>query len=121
MDPHSEQELLTAIFNKDVATYEALIQNASVINNNVLLNIVVIAFNMDAFRAVLKHSSIDPFFNDNSLIHVIINHNFPIEFLAAVLEHPANHLTADHYHAFLSACGSSKDKQDLLHAYLNKQ
>ena len=120
MDPHSEQELLTAISNKDVGKYESLIQNASVLNNNVLLNVMVISSHGDAFRAVLKHASIDPFYNDNYLIHMIINHNFPTDLLAAILEHPANHLTADHYHAFLSACGRSKDKQDLLHAYLSK-
>ncbi len=119
MDPQSKQELLTAISNKDVATYEALIQHASVIDNDVLLN-VMLSSNVDSLRAVLKHSSIDPFFNDNYLIHMIIHHNLFTEFLAAVLEHSANHLTAEHYHAFISSCGHSKEKQDLLQAYLSK-
>jgi hypothetical protein len=51
---------------------------------------------------------------------MIIHHNLPTELLAAILEHPANHLTADHYHAFLSACGRSIDKHDLLQAHLSK-
>jgi hypothetical protein len=121
MDPHSEQELLTAISNKDVGKYEALIQNASAINNSVLLTVIVLSGNVDAFRALLKHSSVNPFYDDNYLIHMLINHNLPTDLLAAILEHPANHLTADHYHAFHSACGRSKDKQDLLQSYLNKQ
>ena len=119
MDPQSKQELLTAISNKDVGTYEALIQSACVIDNDVLLN-VMLSSNVDSLRAVLKHSSIDPFFNDNYLIHMIINHNLFTEFLAAILEHSANHLTADHYHAFISLCGHSKDKHELLESYLVK-
>jgi hypothetical protein len=120
MDSHSEQELLTAISNKDVGRYEALIQHASVINNSVLFTVVVLSANVDAFRALLKHSSVNPFYDDNYLIHMLITHNLPTELLAAILEHPANHLTADHYHAFISACERSKEKQDLLRAYLNK-
>ena len=120
MDSHSEQELLTAISNKDVGTYEALILGASVINNSVLLTVAVLSANANAFRALLKHSSVNPFYDDNHLIHVLINHNLPTELLAAILEHPANHLTADHYHAFLSACGRSTDKHELLQVYLSK-
>ena len=119
MDPQSKQELLTAISNKDVGTYEALIQHASVIDNDMLLN-VMLSSNVESLRAVLKHSSVNPFYDDNYLIHMIIRHNLFTEFLAAILEHPSNQLTADHYHAFLSVCGHSTDKQDLLQSYLNK-
>ena len=120
MDSHSEQELLTAISNKDVGTYEALIQHASVINNSLLLSVAVLSANGDAFRSLLKHSSINPFYDDNYLIGIIVHHNLPTDLLAAILEHPANHLTADHYHAFIESCGRSTDKQELLQSYLGK-
>ena len=120
MDLHSEQELLTAISNKDVGAYDALIQQASVINNSVLLTVAVLSANGDAFRALLKHSSVNPFYDDNYLIHMLINHNLPTELLASILEHPANQLTADHYHAFIASCGHSTDKRELLQSYLSK-
>jgi len=120
MDPHSEQELLTAIYNKDVGTYEALIQQAPVINNSVLLTVAVLSANADAFRSLLKHSSVNPFYDDNYLIGIIVHHNLPTDLLAAILEHPANHLTADHYHTFIASCGRSTDKHDLLQSHLSK-
>ena len=119
MDPHSEQELLTALSNKDAGKYEALIQQAPVINNELLANIMF-ATGVDGLRAVLKHSSINPFYNDNELIHLIIKHNVRTEYLGAILEHPMNQLTADHYRAFISSCNNSRTKRGLLESYLNK-
>jgi hypothetical protein len=121
MDPHSEQQLLTAISNYDVGTYEALIQGASAINNITLLKMITSSDNVDAFRAVLKHSSVNPFYDDNHLIRMITAHNLSPGMLAVILEHPMNQLTADHYHAFISLCDRSQEMRDLLHSYLNKQ
>jgi uncharacterized membrane protein affecting hemolysin expression len=119
MDPHSKQELLTALSSKDVEKYTVLIQDASVIDDDVSL-MVIISSNADALRAVLKHSSINPFSNNNQLIHIIINHNMLTEFLAIILEHPLNQLTADHYHSFIALSGCSKEKKELLESYLGK-
>ena len=118
MDSYSEQELITAISNNDVGKYEALIQGASSINSNILLNIMVLSSNADGFRAVLNHSSVNPFNNDNYLITMVINHNLPTGYLAIILEHSMNQLTADHYRSFISLCNHSQEKKDLLQSYL---
>ena len=119
MDPDFERELITAISTNDLGKCEALIQNVSELHNYILLSALTLTQNVDIFRALLKHSSVNPFYDD-SLIHFIIKLRCSADFLTAVLEHPANHLTADHYHAFISSCDHSKEKQDLLQAYLSK-
>jgi len=121
MDLQSEHELLTAFYNKDVVKYEALIHGASTINEITLFKMVTSSDNADAFRALLNHPSVNPFYGDNVLIHTITKHNCPVNMLAVILEHPMNHLTADDYRAFISFCDRSKEMQDLLQSYLNKQ
>ena len=121
MDAHSEKELITAIFNDDVEKYDALLQNAPVLNNGLLMRIILSTSNHYFFHAALNHSSINPFFNDYSLIREIISHNLPTEYLTIILEHPSNHLTSEDYHALITSSGHSQEKQDLLQVYLNKQ
>ena len=120
MDPHSKEELLTALSRNDAESYNALIQHASVIDNDVLFMTVMTTSKAEALRAVLKHSSVNPFYNDNYLIHHILKHNMKTDFLVAILEHPLNQLTADHYRAFISASEPSIEKAHLLQSYLDK-
>ena len=121
MDPDFERELITAISTNDLGKCEALVQSVPELHNYILLSAVTLTSNAEIFRALLKHSAINPFYNDHCLIHFIIHHHCSADFLAGVLEHHANHLTAEHYHAFLSECSRSQEKRDLLQAYLNKQ
>ena len=121
MDSHTEQELVSAIYSGDSDKFDALLQGAAVINHSLLLRIIMATPTIHFFDAALKHSSVDPFANDNSLLHAIISYNLPTEYLAAVLDHSNNHLSPDQYHALLSEASDSKEKQDLLESHLNKQ
>ena len=121
MDPNFERELITAISTNDLAKCEALVQNVSELHNYILLSALTLTHSPDVFRVLLKHPSINPFYDDHCLIHFMTTHRCSADFLAAVLEHPANHLTADHYRTLISSCDHTKDKQDLLQAYLDKQ
>lgn len=120
MDPGFERELIKAMSADDLVSCEALIQSVPDIHNYILLSALTLTHNVDIFRALLKHSSVNPFYDDNCLIHFIINLRCSADFLAAVLEHPANHLTADHYHALIAVCGHSQEKHDLLQSHLAK-
>lgn len=88
------------------------------VNNEVLVAIMSFKSSADVLNAVMNHPTIDPFYENNSLIKTIIDRDYSTDYLSAVLHHSKNKLTSDDYRAIINDMKPSSDKLTLIESLI---